>query len=94
MRDTLRSGQRWRLCEVAPNALSRARARATRGAEFRQHVRVARHVVADLAPKLVGTGLLAKDDCEELIADLSRARTSQNEFVLCPPVYELIARNE
>jgi SAM-dependent methyltransferase len=46
------------------------------------------------APKLVGMGMLKQSDCDELIADLTRARTSASEFVQCPPVYELIARKE
>ncbi|HEX6812283.1 MAG TPA: methyltransferase domain-containing protein [Planctomycetota bacterium] len=46
------------------------------------------------APKLVGMGLLAKDDCDELIADLTRARESSSEFIQCPPVYELIATKQ
>ena len=46
------------------------------------------------APKLVGMGMLAQSDCDELIADLTRARTSSSDFVQCPPVYELIGRKE
>ena len=43
------------------------------------------------APKLVAMGKLAQRDCDELIADLTAARTSGTDFVHCPPVYELIA---
>jgi ubiquinone/menaquinone biosynthesis C-methylase UbiE len=46
------------------------------------------------APKLVGMGMLAQRDCDELISDLTRARTSPSEFVQCPPVYELIATKQ
>lgn len=46
------------------------------------------------APKLVGMGLMEKSDCDELIADLTRARKSASEFVQCPPVYELIATKQ
>jgi len=46
------------------------------------------------APKLVGMGKLEKSDCDELIADLTRARSSRSEFVQCPPVYELIATKQ
>jgi SAM-dependent methyltransferase len=46
------------------------------------------------APKLVERGLLAQRDCDELFADLTRARTSGTDFIHCPPVYELIAVRE
>jgi ubiquinone/menaquinone biosynthesis C-methylase UbiE len=46
------------------------------------------------APKLVAMGKLAQRDCDELIADLTRARTSAADFVQCPPVYELIGRKD
>ena len=46
------------------------------------------------APKLVGKGMLAQRDCDELIEDLTRARTSGTDFIHCPPVYELIAMRE
>jgi ubiquinone/menaquinone biosynthesis C-methylase UbiE len=44
------------------------------------------------APKLVAMGKLAQRDCDELIADLTRARTSDGDFIQCPPVYELIGQ--
>ena len=37
-------------------------------------------------------GLLAKGDCDQLLADLTAIRRSESEFVVCPTVYELIAR--
>lgn len=43
------------------------------------------------APKLVAKGVLAQRDCDELLADLTAARTSGTDFIHCPPVYELIA---
>jgi SAM-dependent methyltransferase len=46
------------------------------------------------APKLVAMGQLAQSDCDELIADLSAARTSDTDFVQCPPVYELIGTKQ
>ncbi len=46
------------------------------------------------APKLVAMGQLAQRDCDELIADLTAARTSGTDFIHCPPVYELIAVRE
>lgn len=44
------------------------------------------------APKLVGMGLLAAADCEQLLADLDTIRRSEGEFVVCPTVYEVVAR--
>jgi SAM-dependent methyltransferase len=44
------------------------------------------------APKLVAKGLLAKSDCEQLLADLAAMRDSDTDFVHCPTVYEIIAR--
>jgi SAM-dependent methyltransferase len=44
------------------------------------------------APKLVARGLLAAADCEQLLADLAAIRASATDFVVCPTVYELIAR--
>lgn len=44
------------------------------------------------APKLVAMGLLAAADCEQLLADLTAIRQSEAEFVVCPTVYEVVAR--
>ncbi len=44
------------------------------------------------APKLVQKGLLAAADCEQLLADLAAIRASDTDFLVCPTVYELIAR--
>lgn len=44
------------------------------------------------APKLVGMGLLAAADCEQLLADLTAIRASESDFVQCPVVYEVVAR--
>jgi SAM-dependent methyltransferase len=44
------------------------------------------------APKLVQRGLLAAGECDELLADLDAIRASRTDFVVCPTVYEVIAR--
>jgi ubiquinone/menaquinone biosynthesis C-methylase UbiE len=43
------------------------------------------------APKLVTMGLLSAADCAELLADLAAATHNQLDFIVCPPVFELIA---
>lgn len=43
------------------------------------------------APKLVGMGLLSQADLAELLRDLDEVATSPHDFIVCPPVYELIA---
>ena len=42
------------------------------------------------APKLVGMGLLAQRDCDDLVRDLEAVRGGAG-FVQCPPVYEFVA---
>lgn len=44
------------------------------------------------APKLVGMGLLASTDADELLAELAGRRGDPQRFAHCPPVYEVIAR--
>ena len=46
------------------------------------------------APKLVQRGQLAAADCEALLADLDAIRASATDFVVCPTVYEIVARRE
>ncbi|HZN38147.1 MAG TPA: hypothetical protein VFD82_05045 [Planctomycetota bacterium] len=46
------------------------------------------------APKLVGMGLLAKGDCEELNRRPLAGAHKPERFVQCPPVCELIARKQ
>lgn len=43
------------------------------------------------APKLVAMGHLAAADCEQLLADLTVIKASADQFVQCPPVYEIVA---
>lgn len=43
------------------------------------------------APKLVGMGLLARTDADELLAELASRRGDPQRFAHCPPVYEVIA---
>lgn len=43
------------------------------------------------APKLVQMGRLSQADCDQLMRDLDEAGSRETEFVVCPPVYELIA---
>ena len=43
------------------------------------------------APKLVAMGLLDAADCQELLRDLDEARASDTDFIVLPPVFELIA---
>ncbi|MGQ0628256.1 MAG: methyltransferase domain-containing protein [Phycisphaerales bacterium] len=42
------------------------------------------------APKLVEMGLLAQSDCDELIRDLETIAGDPTQYVVCPPVYEVI----
>lgn len=46
------------------------------------------------APKLVEMGLLSAGDCAELMGDLDRVRDDAGggSYVVCPPVFEVIAR--
>jgi hypothetical protein len=44
------------------------------------------------APKLVAMGRLAAADCEQLLRDLDAIRRSESAFVVCPAVYEIVAR--
>ncbi|MBL8754471.1 MAG: class I SAM-dependent methyltransferase [Planctomycetes bacterium] len=44
------------------------------------------------APKLVTMGLLQAADCAELLRDLDAIRASESAFVVCPAVYEIVAR--
>ena len=43
-------------------------------------------------PKLVAMGKLSQDDCDELMADIARYEQDPDLFVVCPPVFEIIAR--
>lgn len=43
------------------------------------------------APKLVAMGLITQADCDELLRDLDDVARSTSDFIVCPPVYELIA---
>ncbi len=43
------------------------------------------------APKLVEMGRLTAGDVEELIRDLDEIKGSSTDFIVCPPVYEMIA---
>lgn len=43
------------------------------------------------APKLVQMGYLAQADQEQLFRDLDEVAKSETDFVLCPPVFEIIA---
>lgn len=43
------------------------------------------------APKLVAMGLITQEDCDELLRDLDAVARSTSDFIVCPPVYELIA---
>ncbi len=43
------------------------------------------------APKLVEMNLLSQADCDQLMLDLAAVRDSPTDFVMPPPVYELIA---
>jgi len=43
------------------------------------------------APKLVQMGLLKQADCDELFADLEQIAKSPTDFVVMPPVFEIIA---
>lgn len=43
------------------------------------------------APKLVEMGKLSRADCDELIADLERIGSSTTDFVMVPPVFEVVA---
>lgn len=43
------------------------------------------------APKLVQKGLLAQRDCEQLVSDLQAIRSNPAEFIVCPPVFEIVA---
>lgn len=43
------------------------------------------------APKLVAMGLITQEDCDELLRDLDEVARSPSDFIVCPPVYELIA---
>ena len=45
-------------------------------------------------PKLVAMGLLTEHDQVELFADLETIERSPSEFVVCPPVFEIIAKRE
>lgn len=44
------------------------------------------------APKLVTMGLLAAADCQQLLDDLTAIRHSEADYVVCPTVYEVVAR--
>lgn len=43
------------------------------------------------APKLVGMGLLAQVELDQLLRDLDDVRQSSFDFVMCPPVFEVVA---
>ncbi|MCA3005987.1 MAG: methyltransferase domain-containing protein [Planctomycetaceae bacterium] len=43
------------------------------------------------APKLVAMGYLAQADCDQLLRDLDAVRTSATDFIVVPPVYQIIA---
>ncbi len=43
------------------------------------------------APKLVQMGYLAQSDCDELLRDLNEIAGSTTDFVVVPPVYEVVA---
>jgi SAM-dependent methyltransferase len=42
------------------------------------------------APKLVAMGLLSQEHCDELFRDLDEVARSTTDFIVCPPVYEII----
>jgi SAM-dependent methyltransferase len=44
------------------------------------------------APKLVAMGLITQAQCDEALADLDRIERDPTTFIVCPPVYEVIAR--
>lgn len=46
------------------------------------------------APKLVGMNLLSQAHCDEALADLAAIEKDPARFVVCPPVYEVIARKK
>jgi ubiquinone/menaquinone biosynthesis C-methylase UbiE len=43
-------------------------------------------------PKLVQMGLVSQATCDRLMADLDAVRRDPGRFVVCPPVFEVIAR--
>lgn len=43
------------------------------------------------APKLVAMGSITQAQCDEALADLAAIERDHTRFVVCPPVYELIA---
>jgi SAM-dependent methyltransferase len=43
------------------------------------------------APKLVAMGLLTRQDQDELFRDLDEARDSTSDYIVVPPVFEIIA---
>ncbi len=43
------------------------------------------------APKLVDMGLLEPTDCQALIADLDAIRGSETDYIVVPPVFEIVA---
>jgi SAM-dependent methyltransferase len=44
------------------------------------------------APKLVSMGLIKQSECDEALDDLARIERDPARFIVCPPVYEVIAR--
>jgi SAM-dependent methyltransferase len=46
------------------------------------------------APKLVVMGLLSRAECEEALADLAMIERDPARFIVCPPVYEVIAHRK
>jgi ubiquinone/menaquinone biosynthesis C-methylase UbiE len=46
------------------------------------------------APKLVQMGYLAQADQDELFRDLDEIAASDTDFILCPPVFEIIAEKD
>lgn len=44
------------------------------------------------APKLVTMGLITQTQCDKALEDLARVEDDATAFVVCPPVFELVAR--
>lgn len=44
------------------------------------------------APKLVAMGSITQAQCDEAVADLAAIENDSSRFIVCPPVYEVIAR--
>ena len=46
------------------------------------------------APKLVAMGSITQGQCDEALGDLAEIERDETRFIVCPPVYEVIARKK